>query len=337
MTARTATPPPSAPAAPFGTVFAPTMAVARFDGVAWSAPEVVPLEAFGVHPGMHALHYGSSCFEGLKAHRWPDGSVRPFRADAHVARLRQSAARLVLPVPPSGLVASLIDLTVEAAAALTPAPPGALYLRPTLLGTDVSIGAAAAPSTTAILYVLACPVGEYLPSRPLTVVVECDTPRTTPQFGVVKTGANYAMALGPIEAARARFDADQVLFAPGRVVQETGASNVLLLDGERLLTPALTDAYLHGVTRDSLLRLAASLGWEVAEREVTVEDCLAWIASPTAELALTGTAAVVASVGTLIVDGQPHRVGTPGTTPRTDQLRQALIDIQTGRAPSPWR
>jgi branched-chain amino acid aminotransferase len=336
MTALTATTPPPAPTAPFGTVFAPTMAVARYDGVGWSAPQVVALEAFSLHPGAHALHYGSSCFEGLKAHRQPDGSVRAFRADAHVARLRQSAARLVLPVPPAELLAELIDLTVAAAAPLTPGPPGALYLRPTLLGTDASIGAAASPSRTAILYVLACPVGEYLPPRPLTVAVECDTPRTTPQFGVVKTGANYAMALGSIEAARTRYGADQVLFAPGRVVQETGASNILLLDGDRVLTPALTDAYLHGVTRDSLLRVAASLGWEVVEREVTVEDCLAWIAGPTAELALTGTAAVVASVGTLIVDGVAHQVGTPDAAPRTTELRDTLITIQTGRRSFPW-
>ena len=162
---------------------------------------------------------------------------------------------------------------MAANADLTPDTPGALYLRPTLLGTDVTIGAAAAPSASAILYVLACPVGEYLPPRPLTVAVETVTPRTTPQFGVVKAGANYAMALSPITTAKERFGADQVLFAPDGTVQETGASNVLLLDGDEVLTPALSDAYLHGVTRDSLLRVAASLGWRVSEREVTVADC----------------------------------------------------------------
>jgi branched-chain amino acid aminotransferase len=326
---------PAAPAAPFGSVFAPMMAVARFDGVAWSPADTVALEGFALHPGTHALHYGSSCFEGLKAHRQPDGSVRAFRPDAHVGRLRQSAARLLLPVPPAELASDLIERAVAAASELTPDPPGALYVRPTMLGTDVTIGAAAAPSRTAILYVLACPVGEYLPPRPLTVAVETETPRTTPQFGVVKTGANYAMALGPIEAARERFGADQVLFAPGGTVQETGASNVLLIDGDRVLTPALTDAYLHGVTRDSLLRVAASRGWEVIERDVSVADCLQWIASPTAELALTGTAAVVASVGRLVVDGTAHPVGIGGTA-RTDALRTALVDIQTGRAAFVW-
>ncbi len=326
----------AAPTAPFGSVFAPTMAVARFDGAAWSPATVAPLDSFALHPGTHALHYGSSCFEGLKAHRQPDRSVAAFRADAHGARLRQSAARLCLPVPPAELVAELIDLVVAANAELTPDTPGALYLRPTMLGTDVTIGAAAAPSATAILYVLACPVGEYLPPRPLTVAVETETPRTTPQFGVVKTGANYAMALTPIAAAKERFGADQVLFAPGGIVQETGASNVLFLDGEDVLTPALTDAYLHGVTRDSLLRVAAGLGWSVTEREVTVADCVEWVARPGAELALTGTAAVVASVGTLVVDGVALPVGTAGSSPRTEQLRAALADIQTGRTSAPW-
>jgi branched-chain amino acid aminotransferase len=148
------------------------------------------------------------------------------------------------------------------------------------------------------------------------------------------------MALGPILDARQRYGADQVLFAPGGIVQETGASNVLLLDGDAhgvtILTPALTDAYLHGVTRDSLLRLARSQGWRVHEREVTVDDCLEWIARPGAELALTGTAAIVASVGSLVVDGVEHAVGASGTSPHTAQLREALLEIQTGRASFDW-
>jgi branched-chain amino acid aminotransferase len=327
---------PPAPDAPFGSVFGPVMAVAHFGGAAWSAAEAVGLDTFSLHPGTHALHYGSSCFEGLKAHRHPDGTVHPFRSSAHVARLRQSAARLCLPVPPAALAAALIDLAVAENAALTPASPGALYLRPTLLGTDVTIGAAAHPSASAILYVLACPVGDYLPPGRLTVAVETVTPRTTPQFGVVKTGANYAMALAPIMAAREQWAADQVLFAPDGVVQETGASNVLLLGGDDVVTPALTDAYLHGVTRDSLLHLAASIGWRVTERELTVADCVDWAARPDAEIALTGTAAVVAAVGALVVGGVAHPVGATDSSPRTDQLRRALLDIQAGRTTFDW-
>ena len=263
--------------------------------------------------------------------------MRAFRADAHVARLRQSAARLCLPVPPAALVAELIDLAVAANAELTPDTPGALYLRPTLLGTDVTIGAAAAPSATAILYVLACPVGEYLPPRPLTVAVETVTPRTTPQFGVVKTGANYAMALSPIAAARERFGADQVLFAPGGTVQETGASNVLLIDGDDVLTPALTDAYLHGVTRDSLLRVAASASaGRVTERERHGRR-LRRVDRPARRRAGPDRHGGGRRLGRHARRRRRRhcRSARPGSSPRTDELRAALVDIQTGRV-APW-
>lgn len=334
-TAPAAPAPAPAPGA-FGTVFGPSMSVAEFDGTSWSAARVVATENLSLHPGTHALHYGSACFEGLKAHRQPDGSARAFRADAHNARLRQSAGRLCLPEPSEELVDELLTLAVDANLDVVPDSPGALYLRPTLIGTDPSIGAAATPSRTALFYVLACPVGDYLPPRPLTISVETDVPRTTPQFGVVKAGANYAMALTPIMAARRAYGADQVLFAPGRVLQETGASNIVLIEQGRLLTPALTDAYLHGVTRDSLLRLARARGWNVEERDVTLDETLEWIARPGAELALTGTAAVVAPVGTLVVDGEAHTVGDAGASPLAGELRQALVDVQTGKVSFDW-
>ena len=321
----------AAATAPFGTVFGEVMSVARVDDAGWTAATLESLSSFSLHPGTHALHYGSSCFEGLKAHRTIDGGIRPFRADKHAARLQQSCGRLLLPPPPAELVIELIDMAVAANAAVTPPAPGSLYLRPTMLGTDITIGAAAYPSHSAILYVLACPVGDYLPPRPLTIVVETEIPRTTPQFGVVKTGANYAMALGRIDAARREHQADQVLFAPGGIVQETGAANVLLLDGEHLVTPELTDAFLHGVTRDSLLQVARSLGWKVEERTVTVDDCIEWAQRPGAEVGLMGTAAVIAQVGTLVVGDRRIDLATrDAADSKLVELRRTLGEIQTG-------
>lgn len=322
--------------AKFGTVFGERMAIASFGPTGWAPMSVVETDSVSFGPATHALHYASACFEGLKAHRRPDGSVRSFRADRHVERMRQSADRLCLPVPPTDLLSEMIAETVAVNADITPSPPGALYLRPTLIGTDHDIGAAATPSAGALLYVLASPVGEYLPPRALRILVETDGARTTPQFGVVKTGANYAMALSVIRAARDEHGADQVLFAPDGVIEETGASNIVFLDGERLISPALTDAFLHGVTRDSLLRLARDRGWQVEEREVTVDEIVELIDRPTAEVALSGTAAVLASVGELVVRGEVLSVGTAGQSPRTDELRSALTDIQTGRVSVDW-
>ncbi|MFW2383521.1 MAG: branched chain amino acid aminotransferase, partial [Acidimicrobiales bacterium] len=140
-------PPPPA-SKPFGTVFGEVMASVEFDGTSWSEPRMVGTGELILHPATHALHYGSSCFEGLKAHRQPDGSVATFRASRHAERMYGSAERLMLPPPPVALFERMVADTVAANAAITPEPPGSLYLRPTLIGTEQNIGAAARPSNT---------------------------------------------------------------------------------------------------------------------------------------------------------------------------------------------
>jgi branched-chain amino acid aminotransferase len=122
-----------------------------------------------------------------------------------------------------------------------------------------------------------------------------------------------------------------VLFCPGGQVQETGAANFLLIRERNLLTRSLDSTFLHGVTRDSLLTLARDSGYEVAERAFDVLEMLEWVR--TGEAALSGTAAVLAGVGTLIYRGQEHRVGTGEVGPLTRQLRTQLIAVQQGNAP----
>lgn len=320
----------------FGASFTDRMAVAEFTGGQWGSFRLDPVAPLSLHPAAHVLHYGSACFEGLKAHRGVDGVVRVFRLDRHVARMQRSAEVLVLPVPPADLLTEMVVETVRAGLDDVPGAPGSLYLRPTLIGVDPNIGSAARPSDDALLFVLASPVGDYFAGglRALVVAVSPE-PRTTPQFGVVKSGANYAMALGTTRRATAELGADQVLFAPEGRVEETGASNFVLLDGERLVTPALTDAFLHGVTRDSLLRVAADLGYQVEERTVTLDELLAWAARPDAEAALSGTAAALSPVGQLVVGGERIAVGTGEVGPHAVRLRDALREVQTAARPDP--
>lgn len=323
---------------PFGTAFGKSMSTARWSAGAWSAPTIEPVAPLSLHPAAHVLHYGSACFEGLKAYRGPEGEVRIFRLDRHVDRMRASAERMWLPVPDADVLTDMVVTTVRANLDDVPDPPGSLYIRPTLIGTAPNIGAAGSPSEEALLYILTSPVGEYFPGglKPLRIAVETVRPRTTPQFGSVKTGANYAMALGITMEARARHDVAQVLFAPGGRVQETGASNVLLIDGEHVLTPALDGAFLEGVTRASILELATDLGLKVEERDLTVDDLIEWASH--GEVALSGTAAVLAPVGTLVVDERDVAVSEGEVGATTMQLRQELIDRQIGRqaAPTGW-
>lgn len=317
--------------APFGTVFGSQLPIARFDGEAWGVMEIVPTDSVGFGVATHCLHYGSECFEGMKAHRQIDGTVKAFRADKNIARLQNSAKSLYLPVPSTELLEELIAAAIEANEAVIPQPPGSLYLRPNLVGTDLNIGAASKPSKSAALYLLTSPVGEYLPPHMLRIVVESDIPRTTPQFGRIKCGSNYAMALGVIRKAAAEFNADQVLFAPGGFIEETGAANFMLLEPGRIITAPLSDSFLHGVTRDSLLQLARHLGWEVEERQVSVIELVEWAKKSTAEAALAGTAAILGGVGTLIVRGEDVQVGSGETGPATIELRTMLTEIQQGK------
>lgn len=323
-------------AAPFGSVFAESMAVATaVDGV-YGAAKVVPVDDLRLHPAAHVLHYGSACFEGLKAHKAVDGgAVRMFRADKHVERLRRSAELLHLPVPPAELLHGMLVDVVRDNLGETPDQPGALYLRPTLIGTLPNIGAAAAPSPEALLYVLASPVGDYFAGgvRPLSLLVEQQLPRSTPQFGRVKSGANYVMALGPTLAAKEAHGVDQVLFAAGGTITETGAANFMLVDDERVVTPELDGALLHGVTRDSILRLARDSGRTVEERAIEVEELRAWAAAG-GEAALSGTAAVLAPVGTLLwPDGEQVVFGDGGVGDNVLALRDALTALHRGESP----
>ena len=328
MQSTTQAPPTSRPA--FGTILAPTMAVATYRNGEWSRQQLRPVGAIELHPAAHVLHYSSSCFEGFKAYRWADGSVNVFRMDRHIDRMRQSARALVLPEPDPQQLADMIRTTIDQNRDAVPEAPGALYLRPILFGTTANIGAAATPADEAQLIVLASPVWDYFAGgmKPLRIFVEDVNSRTASQTGRVKTGGNYAAALGPTLEAKRRYNADQVLFCPGGEVQETGAANFLLIRKGQLLTRSLDSTFLHGVTRDSLLTLARADGYEVEERVFDINEMMHWVTD--GEAALSGTAAVLAGVGTLIHKYREHQVGTGEVGPLTRALRERLVSIQRG-------
>lgn len=320
----------------FGSVLASTMAVANYRDGRWSAHELRKVGPIELSPAAHALHYASSCFEGFKAYRWADGSINIFRMDRHIARMRQSARALTMPEPDAAQLAAMVMAVVGRVRDEVPEPPGALYLRPILFGTTANIGAASTPPAEAMLLVLASPVWDYFSAgpKPLRIFVEEQATRCASHLGVVKTGGNYAAAMGPTLAARQKHQVDQVLFCPGGEVQETGAANFLLIREGRILTRSLDSTFLHGVTRDSLLTIAPDLGFHVEERVFTVAEMLDWVGA--GEAALSGTAAVLAGVGTLVrASGREYQVGTGEVGPHTRRLRTALVAMQQGEVPTP--
>ncbi len=318
---------------PFGTEFCDHIAIARYENDAWQSASVELLKPLPMHPAAHVFHYASACFEGFKAYRWEDGKARIYRIHDHVARMQKSAASLRLPVPDAEMLTKMVIDLVAHHIDDIPAPPSSLYLRPTLIGTLPNIGAAAAPSTEATLFVLASPVGDYFAggAATLKLLVEDQRARTTEQLGSTKTGGNYAAALGPTLEAKEAYGVDQVLFCPNGDVQETGAANFLLISDDEIITKPLDSSFLHGMTRDSILKLAADNGYTVNERNFTVDELLELV--KTHEATLSGTAACLSPVGALVYHGEEVKVRDGNAGPNTIKLRKALQDIQYGLAP----
>ncbi len=325
------TPQPKRPA--FGTLLTSHMAVTQYRDGKWSPSEIKPVASIEISPAAHMLHYASTCFEGFKAFRRADGSVHVFRMDRHLQRLLQSSRLLVLPEPDVAQVADMVRAVINRCRDAVPEAPGALYLRPIIFGTTANIGAATTPTTEAMLVVLASPVWDYFAGgeKPLRILVDDQNTRSAQHMGIVKTGGNYAAALAPIMNARAKYQADQVLFCPEGQVQETGAANFMLIREGELMTRSLDSTFLHGVTRDSLLTMGRDMGYTVTEKKFDVLEMLDWVR--TGEAALSGTAAVLAGVGTLIYADIEHRVGSGQVGEVTKALRAKLVAIQRGQAP----
>ncbi len=333
MNANAQTRPAAVSARPaFGTVLVDQMSVANFRDGRWSDAEIKPTGPIEIHPAAHVLHYASTCFEGFKAYRRADGGVHVFRMDKHIERMRQSARQLALPEPDAAQLAQMVIDVIDRCRDQVPDTPGALYLRPLLFGTLANIGAASIPASEACLIVLASPVWDYFSGgmKPLRIYVEDQANRTAAHLGMVKTGGNYAAAMGPTLAARKAYNVDQVLFCPDGSVQETGAANFLLIRDKHIVTRSLDSTFLHGVTRDSLLTMARDMGFKVEERVFDVAEMFDWVKN--GEAALSGTAAVLAGIGTLVHRNGEHKVGTGEIGPITQKLRAALVAIQNGQA-----
>jgi len=171
---------------PFGTVFAPRMALCEYRDGAWQPWVMRETGPLPMHPAAHVFHYASCCFEGLKAYRFDSGDVRLFRMDRNIDRMRLSARMLCLPEPDTQTLDEMIRATVRENDAHIPDVPASLYLRPTLIGTETNIGKASAKSSEAMLFILASPVGDYFKDgvSPLKVVIDDENPRSTPEFGM---------------------------------------------------------------------------------------------------------------------------------------------------------
>ena len=323
----------------FGKHFTDHMARATWTpSEGWHADAVQAYAPLTLDPASAVLHYAQEIFEGLKAYRHADGSVWTFRPQANAARFARSARRLALPeLPEQAFLASIESLVTADAAWVPTGGETSLYLRPFMFASEAFLGVRPAAEVTYL--VIASPAGAYFPGgvRPVSIWLSQEYTRAAPGgTGSAKCGGNYAASLVAQQEASAH-GCDQVCFLDATEhewVEELGGMNLyFVLDDGSVVTPSLTDSILEGVTRMSVLQLAADLGHEVREERVSVTSWREGVASGRIrEVFACGTAAVITPVGRLVEPGAEHVSGDGETGEVTAAIRSELLDLQYGRA-----
>ena len=303
----------------------------------WHGGRITKYGPLSMDPASAVLHYAQEIFEGMKAYRHQDGSIWTFRPEENANRMRRSSHRLALPqLDPEDFVQA-VDALVEVDQRWVPEGAGekSLYLRPFMIASEVFLGVRPAQHVT--FMVIASPAGAYFKGgvTPLSLwLTEEYTRAGRGGMGAAKTGGNYASSLVAQQEAIAH-GCDQVVFldvAEGKYVEELGGMNMYFVyaDGH-IVTPA-TGTILEGITRSAIIDLAQQRGHKVEERGFSIDEWRDGVASgEIAEVFACGTAAVVTPVGTLKWDGG-EVAGAAEAGPLTMEIRQALVDIQYGRA-----
>ncbi|MFJ6382029.1 branched-chain amino acid aminotransferase [Kitasatospora sp. NPDC092039] len=327
----------------FGRVFTDHMVTIRWtEGVGWHDAQLAPYAPLEIDPANMTLHYGQAIFEGLKAYRQADGSIATFRPEANAARFQASARRLAMPELPVEAFVEAVELLVRQEQDWVPnEPEQSLYLRPFMFATEVGLGVR--PANSYLFMIIASPAGAYFQGgiKPVSVWLSKEYVRAAPGgTGAAKCAGNYAASL-VAQAQAAEKGCDQVVWldaAEHRWVEEMGGMNLYFVFGEgadaKIVTPELSGALLPGITRDSLLQLAADLGYAVEERRISTDEWQQANADGTlTEVFACGTAAVITPVGSVKSAAADWTVGTGEPGPVTMELREALLSIQGGRTP----
>ncbi|WP_232828481.1 branched-chain amino acid aminotransferase [Kribbella monticola] len=330
----------------FGQSFTDHMVLASWTADrGWHDQKVTAYAPLKVSPAAAVLHYAQEIFEGLKAYRHEDGSVWAFRPDMNAARFSRSAQRLALPqVPQEDFIAALRALVTVDEAWVPPAGSGetSLYLRPYMIATEAALSVR--PAREVLFGVIASPAGPYFDTgpKPVAIWLSDTSIRATPGgTGAAKCGGNYAASLAALAEAT-EHGCNQVIYLDAverRWIEESGSMNVFFVyaDG-RIATPELSGSILEGVTRDSVLDIAADLGHKVEERRISADEWRDGIRSgEITETFASGTAAVITPIGRVAWNGGDLTIGdhtlNDGVGPVTTAIRSALLDLQYGRTP----
>jgi len=285
--------------------------------------QFVPLAEVKIGIQTHALHYGTACFEGIRGYWNPDAEqMYIFRLREHYERLANSARTIRMKLPAS--VDELCDITVELIA--RQGLKEDVYIRPLLYKSNEIIGVRLHGLDDAFV-VYALPFGKYLDSEQ-GVRCRVSSWRRVEDGAIPArckiTGSYINSALAKSEAVEDGYDEAILLNDDGHVAEGSG-ENIFLVAGGELVTPALSENILPGITRNALIRIALEeMGMRTVERKVDRTELYS-----ADEVFLCGTAAEVTPV--LEIDRRPIGNGQIGQTTR--KLQKLFFEVVKGVNP----
>ena len=289
----------------------------------WSNGKMIPWQDATVHVMSHALHYGSSVFEGIRAYDTHQGTCI-FRLKEHVERLFNSAKIYRMNIPYN------FDEIMQACKdSVTQNGLKSAYLRPLVFIGEVGMGLRPPVDAKCDVIIATFPWDAYLGEEAIEQGVEVGisswnrlAPNTMPT--AAKAGGNYLSSqLISCEAARHGY-AEGIALDVDHYVSEGAGQNVFLVRKGIIYTPPATASILEGLTRDSVIQLARDAGFEVRQEKITREAL--YLAD---EVFMTGTATEVVPVKS--IDGLTIGIGSRG--PITEKIQSAFFGLFDGSKP----
>lgn len=321
---------------PFGQYFTDHMFIMDYvEGQGWIHPRIEPYGPMMIEPSAMVFHYGQAVFEGLKAYRCADGSINLFRPRLNYERINLSDERLVIPHLDEDFCVYATRELVRIDQDWIPSGDGeSLYIRPFVIATDPYLGVR--PANTYRFMIILSPSGAYYPQgiNPVKIYVEDKYVRAVRGgTGFTKCAGNYAASLIAQDIAHKKGFV-QVLWLDGieqKYIEEVGSMNILFVIDGKLVTPALNGSILPGITRRSCIEFARSIGMEVEEKRISIDEIIeAGKSGRLTEAFGSGTAAVISPVGELKYEDTTLTINENKIGPVARLLYDTITGVQRG-------
>jgi branched-chain amino acid aminotransferase len=325
---------------PFGSVYSDHMLECDFINGEWQTPVIKPYSPITLDPSAKIFHYGQSIFEGMKAYKDAEENILLFRPTENCKRLNKSAKRLVIPQIPEEVFMTGLKKLLEVDSDWIPRKEGSsLYIRPFMFASGR--GFHASPADAYKFIICTAPSGAYFAGEVKVLIEEKYARAANGGVGFAKAGGNYAAQFYPTQLAIEK-GYNQVIWTDDNThqfIEEAGAMNIFIRINDTLITSPTSDRILDGITRKSILQIAADNGIKTEVRKISVGEVVEAAKNGNLkEMFGAGTAAVISPIAGFGYQENDFDLPTLDN-PYASQLKKFITDIQTNKTEDPygWR